>query len=675
MAAYDDSCGLLWAEELGKKKRSASDRNVEGRLAAFPFDLSSYRQPELRDPPPGHIALDFETEDPTLLERGSSWAFQGIGQVIGMAVAWDGFEAYYPIAHRTGNVDESVVIRWLTAQLKREDVTFVAANAAYDMGWARRICGMYPAGGVEDVQFMAALLDEYRLSYSLDSISKDYLKIGKDFDFLGDIEKKLSLKHTQVMANLKYLPGPAIAPYAATDARRTYDLYMHLKPLILEQGLLAVHALESALIPMCVEMKRIGIRVNVDEAQRLSEEIKNKRMPELQSEIKRITGVDVEPWESETLERALKECGIECERTRTGQPKVDQLALAEWAKTIPVAAHILNLRKMSKIQNTFLDGHILGHQHKGRIHSDINQLRSDREDGSRFGTVSGRMSSTSPNLQQIPTRDKEWGPLMRSLFLAEEGQQIASLDYSSQEPRLAVHFSAKAKLDGAAEAVAKFKDNPRTDYHKMVADMADIPRSQAKTLNLGLAYGMGGAKLARSLGLPTQWMQLIKRGSRTDWVEISPEQVDELKSQHYDCIEVAGDEAKAIIKKWEDGAPFMRGLYRLSSRVAEERGFIKTILGRRCRFPITRDGKYGFTHKAMNRLCQGSAADQTKQGMLDLWKLGHVPLLTVHDELVFSVENEEEARRYSPVMENAIQLEVPSVVDVNLGKTWGDVEK
>lgn len=676
MTTQSNSDPMLWADlPIQQKKKSSADINIAGRLASVRYDAASYIQPELKDAPPGYLALDFETEDPTLLERGSAWAFDGIGQVIGMAVAWEGFEAYYPIGHREGNVDKDKVIAWLTAHLKREDITFVAANAAYDFGWARRICGVYPAGGVEDVQFMAALLDEYRFSYSLDSIAKDYLRVGKELGFLEDIESKWALKHSQVMAHLKQLPGPALAPYASTDARRTYDLYIKLKPLIVEQGLLVVHNLESALIPMSIEMKRRGIRVNVNEAHRLSEDIKTNRMPAIQEEIKRITNVLVEPWESETIEQALRDRGIVCDRTRTGQPKVDQVALAGWASTEPVAAHILALRKMSKIQNTFLDGHILGHQHRGRVHCDFNQLRSEREGGSGFGTVSGRYSSTSPNLQQIPTRDKEWGPLMRSLFLAEEGQQIASLDYSSQEPRLAVHFAMLAGLGGAAEAVEQFKHNPRTDYHKMVADMANISRTYAKSLNLGLAYGMGGAKLARSLGLPTQWMQIVKRGTKTEWVEIDESQVDDLRRSHYDCIEVAGDEAKAIIRKWEEGVPFMRGLYTLSSKVAENRGFIKTLLGRRCRFQLGPDGKYGFTHKAMNRLCQGSAADQTKQGMLDLWRQGSVPLLTVHDELVFSVENESEARTYAPIMENAIPLKVPSIVDVNLGKTWGEVEK
>jgi len=667
---------LLWDNLPNQKKpKRASDTNVAGRLASVRFDSASYTQPELRDAPPGYLALDFETEDPTLLERGSAWAFDGIGQVIGMAVAWEGFEAYYPIGHREGNVDRDKVVAWLTAHLKRDDITFVAANAAYDFGWARRMCGIYPAGGVEDVQFMAALLDEYRFSYSLDSIAKDYLKVGKELGFLEELEKKWSLKHHQVMAHLKQLPGGAIAPYAATDARRTYDLYVKMKPLIIEQDLLAVHNLESALIPMSIDMRRHGIRVNVPEAERLAESIKAERMPALQEEIKRITGVHVEPWEPETLEAALSERGISCGRTRTGQPQIDQLYLVKWAETEIVAKHILSLRKMSKIQNTFLDGHILAHQHKGRVHCDFNQLRSEREDGGGFGTVSGRYSSTSPNLQQIPTRDKEWGPLMRSLFLAEDGQRIASLDYSSQEPRLAVHFAALAKLNGALDAVEQFQKNPRTDYHKMVADMANIPRSTAKTLNLGLAYGMGGAKLARSLNLPTQWMQLIKQGSKTNWVEIQDDQVEDLRAQHYDCIEVAGDEAKSIIRKWEEGAPFMRGLYKLTSTVAERRGFIKTLLGRRCRFQLGKDGRYGFTHKAMNRLCQGSAADQTKQGMLDLWRQGVLPLLTVHDELVFSVDDEAEARKYAPVMENAIPLLVPSIVDVNLGNTWGEVEK
>ena len=678
MIDVDFEGGLFGSDLFGnppaKKSRRAGEY-LGDEIARLVWNDAPQDPPPLVPAPAGIVALDFETEDPTLLDCGSSWAFAGKGSILGMAVAWEGFEAYYPINHREGNVDARMVMAWLSDHFRRPDIKFVCANAVYDIGWARRETGLYPAGGVEDVQFMAALLDEYRLSYSLDNLSKDYLNAGKATDVIHSIADRCRVKYNDVMANLKHLPGHILAPYAATDARRTYDLHKVLLGDISDQDLETVHRLESDLILMSVDMKRRGIRVNVAEAERLSEDIKSRRFPELQADIKRETGVHVEPWEAETCERALAQRGIVCEKTRTGQPKIDQYNLSHWAKTDRVAENILRLRKMSKIQNTFLDGHILGHEYRGRIHADINQLKSEREDGSGFGTVSGRYSCTAPNLQQIPTRDKEWGPVMRSLFLPEEGQLLASLDYSSQEPRLAVHFAAKSGLRGAAEAVAQFKENPRTDYHQMVAEIANIPRSQAKAINLGCAYGMGGAKLARSLGLETEWMLVEKDGPRSRWTKIVEEDVEKLRREGKSCVEVAGDDAKLIMKKWEDGAPFMRGLYKLTSDVASKRGYIKTILGRRCRFQRGKDDKFAYTHKAMNRLCQGSAADQTKRGMLNLWNMGCVPLLTVHDELVFSVDDDREANRYAREMEQAIVLEVPSIVDVNLGETWGDIKK
>ena len=815
MIDVDFEGGLFGSDLFGnppaKKSRRAGEY-LGDEIARLVWNDAPQDPPPLVPAPAGIVALDFETEDPTLLDCGSSWAFAGKGSILGMAVAWEGFEAYYPINHREGNVDARMVMSWLSDHFRRPDIKFVCANAVYDIGWARRETGLYPAGGVEDVQFMAALLDEYRLSYSLDNLSKDYLNAGKATDVIHSIADRCRVKYNDVMANLKHLPGHILAPYAATDARRTYDLHKVLLGDISDQDLETVHRLESDLILMSVDMKRRGIRVNVAEAERLSEDIKSRRFPELQADIKRETGVHVEPWEAETCERALAQRGIVCEKTRTGQPKIDQYNLSHWAKTDRVAENILRLRKMSKIQNTFLDGHILGHEYHGRIHADINQLKSEREDGSGFGTVSGRYSCTAPNLQQIPTRDKEWGPVMRSLFLPEEGQLLASLDYSSQEPRLAVHFAAKSGLRGAAEAVAQFKENPRTDYHQMVAEIANIPRSQAKAINLGCfgsdtlvltnrglvrivdveltdllwdgdewvshdgvidqgiqevirlpgnldvtpdhkilygsawveakyfapngnifaaardtalknfpedaasllpdisrpaatkqcvydilnagprhrftvmtsagplivhncAYGMGGAKLARSLGLETEWMLVEKDGPRSRWTKIVEEDVEKLRREGKSCVEVAGDDAKLIMKKWEDGAPFVRGLYKLAADVASKRGYIRTILGRRCRFQRGKDDKFAYTHKAMNRLCQGSAADQTKRGMLNLWNMGCVPLLTVHDELVFSVDDDREANRYAREMEQAIVLEVPSIVDVNLGETWGDIKK
>jgi DNA polymerase I-like protein with 3'-5' exonuclease and polymerase domains len=209
----------------------------------------------------------------------------------------------------------------------------------------------------------------------------------------------------------------------------------------------------------------------------------------------------------------------------------------------------------------------------------------------------------------------------------------------------------------------------------MVADICGIDRGSAKTINLGLGYGMGGAKLARSLGLPTEWMWVRRVGVRNIWVKVEESEVPGLRAQGYDCVEVAGPEAQAIIKKWEQGAPFLRGLYDLCEEAASVRGYVKTILGRRCRFAMDGTGGHSWTHKSMNRLCQGSAADQTKRGMINVWDAGYCPSVSLHDELLFSVPDREYAQRFVPLMEEAVQLVVPSVIDIKYGRTWGDIPK
>lgn len=271
MAHFDDH-GLFWATEQRASRNGPRESSIDvlkRRLTGMSFD-QTYVTPKLRAAPSGIVALDLETEDPDIQKRGPSWAFAGRGKILGFAVAWEGFEAYYAVNHCSGNVDAGPVLDWVTDLLKREDVTIAAANASYDIGWCRKELGLYPRGGVVDVQFMAALLDEYRLSYSLESISQSVLKVGKNTGALNDIEKNLGVKHSDLMACLAYLPGPVVAPYAAIDARRTWDLYAAQIPAIRAQGLETVHNLESKLIPMSTEMRRIGMRVDVDKAEAVS---------------------------------------------------------------------------------------------------------------------------------------------------------------------------------------------------------------------------------------------------------------------------------------------------------------------------------------------------------------------------------------------------------------------
>jgi DNA polymerase I-like protein with 3'-5' exonuclease and polymerase domains len=291
------------------------------------------------------------------------------------------------------------------------------------------------------------------------------------------------------------------------------------------------------------------------------------------------------------------------------------------------------------------------YNHKGRIHAEINQLRSDQG-----GTVSGRISMSNPNLQQLPARNKEFGPMIRGLFLPEEGYKWGSFDYSQQEPRMVVHYAASIGegYEGSQELVKAY-ENATADFHQTVADLVGIERSQAKTIGLGLMYGMGKNKLANSLGL-------------------------------------SKEEAEVLISKYNRKVPFVKLLSDRCMKKANSEGVIRTKKGRKCRFDLwepmdfgihtpekfeNASAKYGannikraFTYKALNRLIQGSAADQTKQAIVSCYEQGYLPILQIHDELCFNVKPGDEIK-IKEIMENCMEFKVPSVVDISLGDDFG----
>jgi len=310
---------------------------------------------------------------------------------------------------------------------------------------------------------------------------------------------------------------------------------------------------------------------------------------------------------------------------------------------------IARAREINKAHTTFIDT-ILKHSYKGRIHAEINQLRSDNG-----GTVTGRFSYSNPNLQQIPARNKELGPRIRSLFLPEEGHTWGCFDYSQQEPRLVVHYATLQKLYGVEEVLNAYREGD-ADFHTIVADMAEIPRLQAKTINLGLFYGMGKNKLQAELG-------------------------------------VSKDKAEELFRQYHGKVPFVKKLMDNVMNRAQDRGQIRTLLGRLCRFhlwepnqfgihkPLSHDAalmehgpgiKRAYTYKALNRLIQGSAADMTKKAMINLHKEGIIPHIQVHDELDISVNNN--ADKIKQIMEDAVSLEVPNKVDYESGPNWGIIK-
>ena len=596
-----------------------------------------------------YIAIDLETKDPDLKSRGSG-AIQGRGEIVGIAVAVEGWKGYYPIAHEGGgNLDRRLVLEWFK-KVCATDSYKIFHNAMYDVCWIRAY-GIPINGHIMDTMLMASLIDENRLWYTLNSISYDYLRKTKDEKALKDAAESWGI---DPKSELYKLPAMYVGSYAEQDAYLTLELFKRLSTEIQTQNLVEIFDLESQLFPCLIEMKFKGVRVDVERAHKLKKELLSQEEAIL-LEVKKKTGVDVQIWAARSIAKVFDKLSLPYARTeKTQSPSFTKNFLS--THNNPVVKIIAKAREINKAHTTFIDT-ILKHQYKGRIHADINPIRSDQG-----GTVTGRFSYSNPNLQQIPARNKDLGPMIRKLFLPEQGCKWGCFDYSQQEPRLVVHYAASTvpmcNDNSVVEIVKKFNEG-NVDFHQTVADMANISRTQAKTINLGLFYGMGKAKLQAELGLGTK------------------------------------EEAEDLFNQYHGSVPFVKELMNSTQNYASKSGSIGTLLGRRCRFNKWEPKAFGmhkpmefgeavstyriehirraFTYKALNKLIQGSAADMTKKAMLDLYNEGVIPHIQIHDELDISVKDEEEAKRIIDIMENAVSLKVPNKVDYEVGDSWGDI--
>jgi|TARA_B110000285_G_C15113265_1_gene612456 DNA polymerase I-like protein with 3'-5' exonuclease and polymerase domains len=591
------------------------------------------------------VAIDLETYDPHLMTCGPGWA-TGRGHVVGIGVATKDWEGYFPIRHEGGgNLDEGIVLRWLTNLLKSTKREVVFHNALYDVGWLRRE-GVIVHGKILDTIIAAPLLNENRFSYSLDNLGVEYCDERKDESLLKNAALAFGINPKSEMYKLhaKY-----VGPYGQQDASLTLKLWNKLKIEIAQQGLEKIFEMESKLIPLLLEMRWRGVRVDEEKAERVSKKLSTEEQ-KIQIEIKRKYGTDVNLWANASLESIFEKNKIWFPRTAKGMASFQKEWLEGHSHELPQL--IVRARKLNKARTTFIDKMIGEHSFKGRIHAEAHPMRNDRG-----GTVTGRFSYSNPNLQQVPARDPEIGSLIRSLFIPEEGCQWGVFDYSQQEPRLTVHYANQMNLTGAKDAVKLYTEE-NADFHQIVADMANIPRKQAKTINLGLSYGMGKEKLIKELGIDDT-------------------------------------EAENLFQQYHAKVPFIRALQDQCARVAMDRGYIRTFAGRRCRFDLWESkfersqplpleeakDKYGddlkrsYTYKALNRLIQGSAADMTKLAMIGLWEEGIVPHLQVHDEVDISIESKEQADTVTRVMVNCVKLAVPLLVDQELGTSWGETKE
>ena len=590
------------------------------------------------------IAIDLETRDEGITNGlGAGWATNN-GEVIGFAVAVDGWQGYYPFKHwGGGNMIAEQVLKYLTSICALPN-TKIFHNAQYDLGWLHAM-GMKVNGKIVDTMIAAALIDENRRSYSLNNLA---------FEYLGEIKAETDLIEAakdhgvDPKAEMWKLPAEHVGFYAEQDARLTYLLWQRFKHEINKQSLTSPWKLESDLLPILIKMRQRGILVDVEKANKLTIDFAAQEKVILQK-INKLIGKDIDIWAARQIGEAYDKLKIVYPRTeKTGEPSFTQNWLHN--SKYEISQLIVQAREINKFHNTFLAS-ILKYEHKGRVHAEINQLRSDNG-----GTVSGRLSMSNPNLQQLPARNKEFAKKIRGLFLPEEGNKWGSFDYSQQEPRMVVHYAASIGegYEGSQELVKAY-ENASADFHQTVAELVGIERSQAKTIGLGLMYGMGKNKLALSLGL-------------------------------------SKEEAEILISKYNRKVPFVKLLSDRCMKKANEEGVIRTKKGRKCRFDLweTRDfglhsaetfenavAKYGkdgikraFTYKALNRLIQGSAADQTKQAIVSCYEEGYLPILQIHDELCFNVKEGDDIK-IKHIMENCMEFKVPSVVDISIGDDFG----
>ena len=597
----------------------------------FP-DLSDHKE----------IAIDLETKDPDLRKMGSGSVSKN-GDVVGIAIAVEGWSGYYPIAHEGGgNMDRKKVLGWFQSVLKTP-ADKIFHNAMYDVCWIRAL-GLSINGRIIDTMIASALVDENQMRYDLNNCAKRYTGKSKNESDLYAAAKDWGI---DAKAEMYKLPAIYVGAYAEKDAEITLELWKELQKEIYTQDIESIFSLETELFPCLVDMRFLGVRVDVQAAHKLKQELVEQEKQCL-LEVGKETQVDVQIWAARSIAQVFDKLKLDYDRTeKTQSPSFTKNFLQNHPH--PLVKLIAQAREINKAHTTFIDT-ILKHSYKGRIHAEINQLRSDNG-----GTVTGRFSYSNPNLQQIPARNKDLGPRIRSLFIPEEGHTWGCFDYSQQEPRLVVHYAALQNLYGSGEVLDAYNDGD-ADFHSIVAEMADIPRSQAKTINLGLFYGMGKNKLQAELG-------------------------------------ISKDKSDSLFRQYHNKVPFVKQLMDNVMHRAQDSGKIRTLLGRLCRFHLWEPNQFGihkalphdaalaehgpgikraYTYKALNKLIQGSAADMTKKAMIELYKEGITPHIQVHDELDISVDGN--ADKIVEIMENAVNLEVPNKVDYESGPNWGSIK-
>lgn len=654
--------GLFWSSEEKVVTRAGIEKSVP------PYPTTGWTAPKEFPRLGGAKALSIDTEtyDPELLVHGPGWA-RGKGHIVGISVATEDAQWYFPMRHEIEpeqNLEPEHVLAWAKDTLGDPRQPKVGANLMYDLGWLRQE-GVIVRGKFYDVQYAETLIDENQWTFSLDNLAKKYLGTAKTTEMLYQWSSWAyggKADGTQ-RKNIYRCPPSLVGPYAEGDARLPFDIFLKQWPIMERENLLDLFDLEIRLIPLLLDMRFRGVKVDIDRAEEVSAALEIAQR-EQQEQLNHLAGGEVVVSANASIAKAFDMAGVPYPRTDKGAPSFVKEFLKGHVN--PIARKIAEVRTIEKMRGTFVDGYIKNAHVNGRVYGQFHPLK-----GTGHGTVSGRFSSSSPNLQNLPARDKSYGPMIRGLFVPDDGYPSwVKVDYSQIEYRLLAHY---AQGVGADKVRRLYNDNPDIDFHQMTADMVmnavgiEMDRTTTKGINFGIVYGMGESKLGRTLNLSEA-------------------------------------EAVDLFTTYHNSAPFVKTTYAAAEKEAQRNGFVLTVLNRRSRFPLwvskdyeqrdkvlpydTARSTYGmeimraFTHKALNRKLQGSAADIMKAGMVKAYEdgifdaLGGPPHLTVHDELDLSYhpDCQEALNELVHVLETAVTVSVPLMVQVATGPDWGSAK-
>jgi len=684
-----DAVGLFWQEYAKEPTKGTNRGPVNRPLAPVPepnwFCPEGF--PELGAA--GALVIDLETEDPGIGRGDGPGDIRGDGKIVGIGVGTDtGERWYYPLFHTVcpeqNHPNPDAVLQWAAQELTRPGQLKVGANLLYDLFWLQAY-GIHVPGPYIDVQWVEAIINETARSKSLDALGERYCNEGKESNALYEwcARSYGGNPNGRQRANIYRAPPSLVGPYAESDVDLPWRVWQAQKPVMEALGVTELVDMEHRLIPMLLAMRKRGVKVNADKANRLQDRLAGEEQ-KLQRDLNHAAGGgEVNVNSGADLARVFDRQGVEYPTTSTGRPSFTKEFLEGCDH--PMADAVLAVRRMAKARGTFVQGYLLDSAHEGRIHALFHPLRTDEH-----GAISGRFSSSNPNLQNLPSRDPYLAPLIRGCFEPDTVQWRRG-DYDQGEYRMLAHYARGPKSDWVRERYNLYPDS--TDFHdtaqELVQDVTGIQlgRKPTKNINFGLTFGMGKNKLIRSLG------------------------VDQTRGEE-------------LYGAYHRGLPFVKRTFDMAMNTASTRGYVKTLLGRVAVFDLWEPADFelrqvvqahpdrdyvvdmvqksieaaraageriprpgvtrAFTHKALNRVLQGSLADYMKKAMVDLWEAGicdalGAPLIQVHDELNWddpcTAESAEAFAEAQRIMVRAVpKLRVPMSVSWETGPDWGNVK-